>query len=191
MRRVDTHSIDVNTGDKTNTDICCPDTSSASRLASNTTPTAALKISEKGKLDKYMKPGDLAKDGRPLIPIVISPGGLVGELGAAYLRRLARNKAALHAIAAPSQAKVAAIYRTFLRRLHFQVIRGMCLQVYLYALHRDCVVSGRPQPAVASVRSRPGIAPTPICSTFLIHAAARPTRSPSVRGPPRRKAGRR
>ena len=76
----------------------------------------------------------------------------MGELGAAYLRRLARNKAALHAIAAPSQAKVAAIYRTFLRRLHFQVIRGMCLQVYLYALHRDCVVSGRPQPAVRGQR---------------------------------------
>jgi hypothetical protein len=189
MRRVDTHSIDVNTGDRTNTDICCPDTSSASRLASNTTPTAALKAAEKVKLEKYMKPGDLAKDGRPLIPIVISPGGLVGELGAAYLRRLARSKAALHASAAPSQAKVVAIYRSFLRRLHFQVIRGMCLQVYLYAMHRDCAISGRPQPTMATVRSRPGVAPTPICSSFLLHAAARPTRSPSVR--PRRKAGRR
>ena len=89
-----------------------------------------------------------------MMPIVIIPGGLVGELGAAYLRQLvARDNAA------PSSGKVAA-WPLFLQarvdekqpasRAIFQVIRGMCLQVYLYAMHRDYVVSGRHQPTVAS-----------------------------------------
>ena len=116
-----------------------------------------------------------------MFPFVISPGGLVGELGGAYLRQLARGAILWHNArgglpTAPSST------------VYFQVIRGMCLQVYLYAPW-TATVSGRPQPTMANVLSRPGVAPILICSTFLIHAAARPTRSPSVR--PRHKADRR
>ena len=50
----------------------------------------------------------------------------------------------------PSPAKVVAILRSFKRRLYFQVLRGMCLQVYLYAMYRGNVIAGRPPPASAA-----------------------------------------
>ena len=43
-----------------------------------------------------------------------------------------------------------AILRSFKRRLYFQVLRGMCLQVYLYAMYRGNVIAGRPPPASAA-----------------------------------------
>ena len=149
MRRVDTQSVAIPTGVRDNTDACCPDTSSAGRVLAKTPPAAALATAEKGKLTKYMTPGDLAIDGSRMNPIVIGPGGMFGSCATTYLRQLAFEAAMRYSGEEPSPAKVVAIMRSFKRRLYFQVLRGMCLQVYLYAIYRGNVLAGRPQPVSA------------------------------------------
>jgi len=129
------------------TDVCCPDTSSPCRLTANITPEAAIAAAERAKLVKCMTPGDLAHDGSQLYPIVIGPGGLFGACATSYLRQLAKESAMRSTGEEPTPAKVVAIVRSFKRRLYYQVLRGMCLQVYLYAMYRGNVVAGRPQPA--------------------------------------------
>ena len=85
-----------------------------------------------------------------MFPIVIGPGGMFGSYATAYLRQLATEKAMLYTGEEPTPAKVVAIVRSFKRRLYFQVLRGMCLQVYLYAMFRGNVIAGRPQPTSAA-----------------------------------------
>jgi hypothetical protein len=131
MRRVDTQSYVISTGVRNTTDVCCPDTSSPCRLTANITPEAAIAAAERAKLTKYMTPGDLAHDRSQMFPIVIGPVGMFGNYATAYLRQLATEKAMLYTGEEPTPAKVACIVRSFKRRLYFQVLRGMCLQVYL------------------------------------------------------------
>ena len=200
MRRVDTQSYVVTTGVRNITDVCCPDTSSPCRLTANTTPAAAIAAAERTKLTKYMTPGDLAHDGSQMFPIVIGPGGMFGSYATAYLRQLATEKAMLYTGEEPTPAKVVAIVRSFKRRLYFQVLRGMCLQVYLYAMFRGNVIAGRPQPTSAAsygTRRHLGgygtgqayaIMPIPPNSNLIaLHDAQRHRKSPSAGH--RRKAG--
>ena len=149
-RRVDTQSYAISTGVRNTTDVCCPDTSSPCRLAANATPAAAIAAVERIKLVKYMTPGDLAHDGSRMYPIVIGPGGLFGDQATTYLRQLAKESAMRSTGEEPTPARVVAILRSFKRRLYFQVLRGMCLQVYLYAMYRGNVIAGRPPPASAA-----------------------------------------
>jgi hypothetical protein len=200
MRRVDTQSYVVTTGVRNITDVCCPDTSSPCRLTANTTPAAAIAAAERTKLTKYMTPGDLAHDGSQMFPIVIGPGGMFGTYATAYLRQLATERAMLYTGEEPTPAKVVAMVRSFKRRLYFQVLRGMCLQVYLYAMFRGNVIAGRPQPTSAAsygTRRHLGgygtgqayaIMPIPPNSNLIaLHDAQRHRKSPSAGH--RRKAG--
>ena len=85
-----------------------------------------------------------------MYPIVIGPGGLFGDQATTYLRQLAKESAMRSTGEEPTPARVVAILRSFKRRLYFQVLRGMCLQVYLYAMYRGNVIAGRPPPASAA-----------------------------------------
>ena len=138
-KRVDTHAIIARTSKAESTDVRIVDPSTAARVRAGDTVEQTIRAAEREKDAKYNSPEDPAIDGSVLSPLVFTPGGRIGPAAESFLNRLARERACrfIPVDDQPSrQAALAAIYRSYRRRLVHAISRGLALQLSVYALER-------------------------------------------------------
>jgi hypothetical protein len=176
-KRVDTHSIILNTAEPESTDAKVIDPHTASRVDSGLTVEACIAQAEREKDSKYNSPVDRASDGSSLTPLVFTPGGRIGPRAECFLRRLAEERASLFRPPgdSPSLQAEAAIYRSYRRRLANAMARGLALQISIYGLERRV---GLQPPPPSALRAYPALA-TPAPNSI-------PGQHPSTARPPGR-----
>ena len=174
-KRVDTHSIILNTSEPESTDARAIDPHTASRVDSGLSVEACIAQAEREKDSKYNSADDRASDGSSLTPLVFTPGGRIGPRAERFLRRLAAERASLFRPPgdAPSLQAEAAIYRSYRRRLANALARGLALQISIYGLERRVG-----PPTAASLRAAYPALATPAPNSI-------PGQHPSTARPPR------